>query len=209
MHKYGTEDYKRMRKLMIDAVLSTDITRHFGDVAQFKSIIGHKEFAPEKGMDKQRTVMMMFHMADISNPAKPFKLCRLWTDLLFVEFFAQGDLEKQYEMQVSMFNDRLTTNIARSQIGFIDGLVLPPFELIAQVLPNLGHMVDDLKANKDNWRSLFEEYDEKQKEGNPFEPHRLRLNNLSGPRELDFQLSENSQMHQSDFQNPPQNESIM
>jgi hypothetical protein len=91
-----------------------------------------------------------------------------------------------------MFNDRLTTNIARSQIGFIDGLVMPPFELIAQVLPNLGHMVDDLKANKDNWRSLFEEYDEKQKEGNPFEPHRLRLNNLSGPRELDFQLSENS-----------------
>jgi hypothetical protein len=33
MHKYKHEDFKRMRKLMIEAVFSTDITKHFGDVA--------------------------------------------------------------------------------------------------------------------------------------------------------------------------------
>lgn len=33
MHLYDANDYKRMRKLMIDAVFSTDITKHFGDVA--------------------------------------------------------------------------------------------------------------------------------------------------------------------------------
>ena len=159
---------------MIDAVFSTDITKHFGDVAQFKSIISLKEFAPDKGSDKQKTIMMMFHMADISNPAKPFDICRLWTDLLFVEFFAQGDLEKEHNFQVSQFMDRNTTNIAKSQIGFIDALILPAFNLIAQVLPNLSNIVSALESNKENWRDLFEEYDKKQSKGNPFEPERLR-----------------------------------
>jgi hypothetical protein len=52
MSKYKVDDYKRMRKLMIEAVFATDITKHFGDVAQFKSMIGLKEFAPDKGLDK-------------------------------------------------------------------------------------------------------------------------------------------------------------
>ena len=73
---------------MIDAVFSTDITKHFSDVGQFKSLIAQKEFQPNTGTDKTKLVLLMFHMADISNPTKTFDLCRLWTDLLFVEFFA-------------------------------------------------------------------------------------------------------------------------
>jgi hypothetical protein len=57
---------------------------------------------------------MLFHMADISNPAKPFDLCRLWTDLLYVEFFAQSDLEKQLAIPAGMLFDRVTTNVAKS-----------------------------------------------------------------------------------------------
>lgn len=70
--------------------------------------------------------------------------------------------------------DRQTTNIAKSQIGFIDALILPAFTLIGQILPSLNHIVSDLERNKDNWRELFEEYDEKQANGNPFEPKKLR-----------------------------------
>jgi len=29
----------------------------------------------------------MIHLADISNPTKPWKICYRWIDLLFVEFF--------------------------------------------------------------------------------------------------------------------------
>ncbi len=47
------------------------------------------------------TVKIFFHFADISNPAKPWAICKDWTDLLYVEFFAQGDLEKQHNFPVS------------------------------------------------------------------------------------------------------------
>ena len=53
-------------------------------------------------------------MADISNPSKQWETCKLWTDLLFVEFFAQGDLEKINNFPVSLFYDRTTTNLAKS-----------------------------------------------------------------------------------------------
>lgn len=52
MQHYCPGDFKTMRKLMIEAVFSTDISQHFGNVAQFKSMVDLKEFAPDKGLDK-------------------------------------------------------------------------------------------------------------------------------------------------------------
>lgn len=39
MHKYTNEEFKCIRKLMIDAVFATDVTKHFSEVGQFKSLI--------------------------------------------------------------------------------------------------------------------------------------------------------------------------
>ena len=47
--------------------------------------------------------------------------------MLFVEFFAQGDLEKVHEFTVSQFMDRTTTNIAKGQVGYINFIVKPAF----------------------------------------------------------------------------------
>ena len=41
------------------------------------------------------------------------------------EFFAQGELEQERGLPVSMLMDRATTNIAKAQVGFIDIIVMP------------------------------------------------------------------------------------
>jgi|LakMenEpi03Oct11_1017367.scaffolds.fasta_scaffold06407_1 cAMP-specific phosphodiesterase 4 len=84
-----------------------------------------------------------------------------------------------------MFFDRTTTNVAKSQIGFIDALVLPAFSLIVNVLPNLNHILTDLQANKANWTTLFNEYDDKKNDKNPFEPERLRWTGQISPQDND------------------------
>ena len=53
----------------------------------------------------------LFHLADISNSTKKFDICFKWCELLFVEFYNQGDQEKAMGINVSMFMDRCTTNI--------------------------------------------------------------------------------------------------
>jgi len=44
-------------------------------------------------------------LADISNGTKPWNLCAKWVDLLFIEFFNQGDQEKKLGLSVSYLMD--------------------------------------------------------------------------------------------------------
>lgn len=46
-----------------------------------------EDFKATEPNNKEFLMKFMFHLADVSNPTKPWNLCRLWTDLLFVEFF--------------------------------------------------------------------------------------------------------------------------
>ena len=86
----SNEDYKKARKLMIKCVLATDMSQHFLELNKYKGRTSAPDFNPQT-TDKMLNITVAFHMADISNGVKPWEVCRKWTDLLFVEFFAQGD----------------------------------------------------------------------------------------------------------------------
>lgn len=107
------EDYKRARKLMINCVLGTDMSQHFLELGKYKARLVSPDFEP-KSQDKDVTLTMMFHLADVSNATKPWEVCRRWTDMLFVEFFNQGDIERQRGQTISYLMDRLTVNTAKS-----------------------------------------------------------------------------------------------
>lgn len=72
-------------------------------------------------------MFLLFHLADISNSTKPWEVCQKWIDLLFIEFFHQGDLERSRGTPISYLMDRLSVNIAKSQIGFLDVIIAPSF----------------------------------------------------------------------------------
>lgn len=126
LDKLSKEDFKRSRKVMIDCVLSTDMAKHFAELGKFKSRVGAEDFDVKAG-DKEICLHMLFHLADISNATKPWDVCLNWTELLFIEFFNQGDLERQKGNPCSYLMDRTTTNIAKSQIGFLDVIISPAF----------------------------------------------------------------------------------
>ena len=65
------------------------------------------------------------HIADITNPCREWRVCQTWTDLLFREFFTQGDIERRMKLPISMLMDSHTTNIASSQINFINFVLEP------------------------------------------------------------------------------------
>lgn len=57
--------------------------------------------------------------------------------------------------------DRYTVNMAKSQIGFIDIIVLPIYEVIKAFLPNMQKYIGNLETNKSLWKEKIEEYEEK------------------------------------------------
>ena len=58
----------------------------------------------------------MVHCADLSNPTKPLEVYRHWVDLIMEEFFRQGDLERESNMDISPMCDRENATIEKSQV---------------------------------------------------------------------------------------------
>lgn len=70
------------------------------------------------------------------------------------EFFRQGDIEKSKNQQVSMYCDRQTTDVAKSQAGFIRMIVLPLYEVICYYFESKimdESCLDQLKSNLSSW----------------------------------------------------------
>lgn len=78
--------------------------------------------------------------------------------MLFVEFFNQGDHEKEKGLNVSMFMDRKTTNIASSQMGFIDFIIKPSFEVTSMLFPSLYRLNEGVENNKKQWETRISAY---------------------------------------------------
>lgn len=58
----------------------------------------------------------MVHCADLSNPTKPLQLYRQWTDRIMVEFFTQGDRERDKGMEISPMCDKQNASIEKNQV---------------------------------------------------------------------------------------------
>lgn len=58
----------------------------------------------------------MVHCADLSNPTKPLELYRQWTDRIIVEFFHQGDREREKGMEISPMCDKHNASVEKSQV---------------------------------------------------------------------------------------------
>ena len=56
--------------------------------------------------------------------------------------------------------DRCTTNIAKSQIGFISFIIKPSFEIMSNFLPNVTIMLDGCLDNSKSWESKVDSYQE-------------------------------------------------
>ncbi|XP_036364190.1 calcium/calmodulin-dependent 3',5'-cyclic nucleotide phosphodiesterase 1A isoform X1 [Octopus sinensis] len=131
------EEYREFRSLLIDMVLATDMSFHFQQIKNMKSMLTLTE-----GIEKSKALSLVLHCADISHPAKEWFMHKKWTDLLLEEFFRQGDREKELGLPFSPLCDRKTTLVAESQIGFIEFIVDPSFTVMGDVLQKIIYQVN-------------------------------------------------------------------
>lgn len=74
------------------------------------------------------------HMADISNPCRPFHVSKKWSDLVIEEFYSQGDREKDLGLDVSPNMDREKGDQVQISLGFSDFIVGPFIEALVVLL---------------------------------------------------------------------------
>lgn len=112
----------------------------------------------EKVFVEQQFVMeCCLHACDVGQQTRSFKVVKEWTYLLFEEFFAQGDTEKELNLPISMLCNRDTTKVAASQPGFISFVALPMLKAVSAFLPELRtEAIPNLKQNKETWAKYQE-----------------------------------------------------
>lgn len=66
-----------------------------------------------------KVLQNMVHCADLSNPTKPLELYRKWTDRIMVEFFTQGDRERDKGMEISPMCDKHNASIEKNQVVIV------------------------------------------------------------------------------------------
>jgi hypothetical protein len=152
---YNNTDFKYIRRRIIEAVLSTDMICHAKVVSQMKNRVQNKSIinyeCANNFEEEQEIINFLVHAADISHCTKKFEISYNWTNLVSEEFWRQGDEEKKLGLPISFLCDRNNTDIPKSQIGFIKGIIIPTFDLLVDFLPDLSHLKENVDINLNIW----------------------------------------------------------
>uniref|UniRef100_A0A4W6F703 Phosphodiesterase n=1 Tax=Lates calcarifer TaxID=8187 RepID=A0A4W6F703_LATCA len=151
-----------LRKIVIDMVLATDMSKHMNLLADLKTMVETKKVTSlgvlllDNYSDRIQVLQNMVHCADLSNPTKPLELYRQWTDRIMVEFFTQGDRERDKGMEISPMCDKHNASIEKNQVGFIDYIVHPLWETWADLVhPDAQEILDTLEDNREWYQSMI------------------------------------------------------
>uniref|UniRef100_A0A8D0HD46 Phosphodiesterase n=1 Tax=Sphenodon punctatus TaxID=8508 RepID=A0A8D0HD46_SPHPU len=121
-------EFKRFRFLVIEAILATDLKKHFDFLAEFNAKVNDVnsngiEWSNEN--DRLLVCQICIKLADINGPAKVRVLHLKWTEGIVNEFYEQGDEEARLGLPISPFMDRSSPQLAKLQESFITHIVGP------------------------------------------------------------------------------------
>jgi len=166
------DDRKQARKVCIGTILHTDNVHHMEMVRDISTIYevnselcemaaGSSGEAYSRYLqdvlqkDTMKWLQLFLHFADVSNPTKPFRICKAWAWRVIDEFFDQGDEERRLGLPVGMLNDREKVNKPGSQHGFINFMVAPLVFATVRLFPTLHPMSTQMAYNLEEWRELW------------------------------------------------------
>ncbi|KAF3692844.1 cGMP-inhibited 3',5'-cyclic phosphodiesterase A [Channa argus] len=121
-------EFKRFRFLVIEAILATDLKKHFDFLAEFNAKVGDEGVSGinwTNENDRLLVCQMCIKLADVNGPLKCKELHLQWTEGIVNEFYEQGDEEASLGLPISPFMDRSAPQLAKLQDSFITHIVGP------------------------------------------------------------------------------------
>ena len=172
-------DYKHIRKRMVNQILATDMINHAMVLSSVKAKIDSwqidndinginnnnekNKFIFLSGIEKskfdeqQMLLNFLIHAADLGHNTQKFFISIQWVELLTQEFWNQGDIEREKNLKISFLCDRNSVDVPNSQVGFLKGFILKTFDILATMFPSLGFALENSKNNVKEWQKLADE----------------------------------------------------
>ncbi|GIM17067.1 hypothetical protein Vretimale_19613 [Volvox reticuliferus] len=147
------EEQRTIRKVIISAILCTDMANHFALTQEFQK---HSvTYEPDSEPDRLLLTKVILHAADIGNAVRPFHVNHAMSRRVHREFEAQAHEELALGLPVTFSVDTSDhVMCARVELNFLDYVVSTLWERLVDVLPELGPQMAQLRVNRARYRRI-------------------------------------------------------
>lgn len=152
----GIKGFNREKtyKLLDQLILCTDFSWHKVFLDELAEGFSRNQFDFKDEEFLSLISRTLIKAADISNTAKPFRQAKIWGQRVMNEFWAQGKMEKKFNLPVGPLNDPEKSEFNLAQAGFIKFAAYELFMLLSRVEKKTEDMVQALVANQDEYERL-------------------------------------------------------
>lgn len=145
-----SEQYSHCLDLIRDLILATDLAHHIR-LVQDQEKMAEEGFDFKNSRHRQLILFLLMTCSDLSDQTKDWKVSRTIADLVYQEFFSQGDLEKAMGNAPLEMMDREKARIPDLQIQFLSHIVCPVFKILAQLFPEADCLLQSTLRNRHCW----------------------------------------------------------
>uniref|UniRef100_A0A8C0JP87 Phosphodiesterase n=1 Tax=Canis lupus dingo TaxID=286419 RepID=A0A8C0JP87_CANLU len=185
---FSRKDYQRMLDLMRDIILATDLAHH---LRIFKDLQKMAEVGYDRTNKQHHSLLLCLLMTscDLSDQTKGWKTTRKIAELIYKEFFSQGDLEKAMGNRPMEMMDREKAYIPELQISFMEHIAMPIYKLLQDLFPKAAELYERVASNREHWTKVS---------------HKFTIRGLPSNNSLDF-LDEEYEVPELDGTRAPVN----
>ncbi|KIO25419.1 hypothetical protein M407DRAFT_92010 [Tulasnella calospora MUT 4182] len=160
-HGFKCSDASEFRKTLVQTVLITDMSLHFGWIGKLKELAKDVEKGEALTKNALADVKMLVCQAlikcgDISNPARPHAVSEHWSSALLEEWSCQAMLERELGLPLSVAASADEVTQAKGQIGFIDLFTKPLFATTSSVIPSMEVFARQGDINRAQWQQRLD-----------------------------------------------------
>ncbi|XP_058120991.1 cGMP-dependent 3',5'-cyclic phosphodiesterase-like [Anopheles ziemanni] len=146
-----TTEFKECIDYLRELILATDLANHFRILPRLKKLRAENL---AEGANQRLLLSLMITCCDLNDQIKSWKTVQHVAHLVYAEFFAEGDLERQMGLRPNAMMDRKKACIPMLQIEFLTTVIRPTFEILVQIFPETSSFLDTIDSNRAQWEQV-------------------------------------------------------
>jgi hypothetical protein len=161
------EKKRNVRKLIISAILGTDMAKHLNMISEMKNRFEDMNETPLgcREKDHLKLAQLLAHLADLAHPCKTFDVYSQWSKKVCQEFTAQYNEERERGLPLTEFMKDLDKPVTyyKNEIGFLVYVIKPLWDCANIWLkPSIDKSFENLENNIKALRELLAKHEEEQ-----------------------------------------------
>ncbi|KAM4585460.1 cGMP-specific 3',5'-cyclic phosphodiesterase [Odontesthes bonariensis] len=155
----SVEEHKAVLHMIKRAILATDLNVYMQRRKDFFTLAekSRVNWKSEKQRDLLRSMLMT--ASDLSAITKPWPEQKRIANLVAMEFFAQGDKEREeFKIKpIDIMNRENSTRLPYMQVEYIDEICYPLYKAVSKLFDTCSPLMNACEKNRENWLQFAEE----------------------------------------------------